>query len=1828
MMADRTMKAAFIGQTQFIAFEGCTNALCFTCLATIELANKSASEARSTFQRHVLRSCIDKKADIPQKDEITKKYPQLAYKDLVPGRLQPTTVPFYIEYPILADSWQSLPFNFMQKLGEIGMCVDLHKPEDKESNDKSDICIVCWEIKRKSSDLCHVCDLVTICAKATFPLGSRRLPSPIYFVDKVVMQRLLVAAQLFTVEYSPPPSLSGNLSRDYLGDPLATKKLDFTSPPPLSSPSLSSTSAIDIRSLGRIPVERSYTQLPASPLTVEVKQPRFGAKPIDSPFTFVEGNNYGRSQSGQLVCYPSPNVILGQSHKVIFVAEDDHKLFKPPEFTAPPQSQLNNMLMLDPQDQTNAVLQPLFGSKVPTHEKQLEFAEATAHCNMTKDTDVLLFNAIQQYYLSSDWSLHQLPHNARAEIYRFAAGDYLDDQGIKTYNPVSNPNSTYKDYSYMLLRVLKGVYNLQSVGFQILQKGFMHVYKSNAMQKPIKEWKVDGLVMALSELAAGLLRHDGYIIGDWLAPVCFRFAESSVEEDEALFADEEEMAFGEEEPYEYGEMRDNLPNEHKTIETISLPTIVKYLTVVLCFQRLSLANYLFNGTCSELPLGRFLNVNTFATTPHSSMSNAGLDTSPSNRTDTIKIQQDPLSELLRPLNHRNMNETILLLGKYRRLSISQPGSIATSVIFDTRNKNPIIRAAGVELDDTRFKLACQHELHKVKGAFFNLFQSLEMSNDFSPKQVWDSIFECKTSFPISVSKGGVPNVDIEDETTDWYRVHKAMEFICVSEQAHLGTKRNAFHDAILECIYFFSSCVFRPKDMMFLSLAVHDSNKLQGNIFAEERDGAVYLYFAGKNNKTGQTGVGHFPRWLSVLTMILCRIVSPFVLQSELLLELKELIRKRFNVPPDQAESNSDVMRSFDYYSKKIKFIGSTHLGVRMCLSPTFAERLRTGDKISQEGPGMLYRFRDSYITSLVSNSIGKNAFGIPTVNASQVRKIMTQFKSKIHLFLDSQVKSMPDDAKVRPAYKKAYSKIKEWETEVGSIELLGWVGHHHPQTELLHYNASSVIGNGNKIELYKVNASIVVAEGISIFFDVEPWKESEYIDTKEQSQVPYLKPRTIAEANRMEPLKAPPKFDKWICQEQEQAAQLIYTTNDSVMIRLPCGSGKTIAWAWPLSKTTASGVSIVILPFKQLCIDLAETLKKLDFEAITYRSSLKVSDIKSQVKFVLVQLESVTSIKFQEILHVLSGENRLNAFVLEECHNILAQVNFRFAFAQLRYLSIYHTRFIFVSGSFPKVFQNKVFYDFRILPNVVSDVYKRTTYGSDRIVVNLVPLRTAKIDIIGRLVNEIVRKHSNLPGNVLIFSPSKRLNEALSSRFVPGANYIVKTLTSESSEKQRQDFSAAFSQNKHPLVVGYATSAGSEGIDYLNLRRIIIVGGQWGGLIGLHQSISRAGRGKSCSEVLPEVFILHSRELLASEIGGEERVATGDHVALETFPVKHRIEASKFITQKSVELLVEKIERLQCVNLAIEESLHELPDVEGKRCEKCNYCLGEAWEYDSIFRGLNSQPPAARAVSSFSTEYRPPKRLALGHEPQSFNERLDFEQEADLDTSEDFADDDIQVIGVGDSINVDNIQDDLRIRADAMTMLHQLLSTNKCPFCDTEHPCKWKMCPFMQPYLKSSKCNFCGSNGHLYADIAKKIQDLKGNGDLQAKDKQFGDKVLSSCAIVITGCTAHNLHKACRDCTLSHDNPCPFKPLDGASERIRQIVMFSWLDTSVRKTIEETFREDFKQDFAKYWRWCVYQGRVIQNAWRVVYLGLPAMFSQRFIATRRVKRGSSGYSM
>jgi superfamily II DNA helicase RecQ len=679
----------------------------------------------------------------------------------------------------------------------------------------------------------------------------------------------------------------------------------------------------------------------------------------------------------------------------------------------------------------------------------------------------------------------------------------------------------------------------------------------------------------------------------------------------------------------------------------------------------------------------------------------------------------------------------------------------------------------------------------------------------------------------------------------------------------------------------------------------------------------------------------------------------------------------------------------------------------------------------------------------------------------------------------------------------------------------------------------------------------------------------------------------SISEAQKLkasgveQELRFPPGITSFISNEQKEGVLKIHTTNDNMFVRLECGGGKSLVWSMPLAHAVC-GVSIVILPYTQLGLDLQQTLDRFGYESMAFDISKgyfkcpSTSALPANLRFVLAVVETAMVKEFQDFMRGLWLRNLLNAVVIEEAHNILTQPSFRPLFSQLKYLSSFNTRLIFVSGTLPMPFQRKLLSDFLISPYSVSQVVRRTTYRSDRVVVSIVPLETAIH--ISTIATKIIQ---NKPTNrgVLVFSLTVECNDSLFNSFQRSLpEFHCVKLSGRSTREERQEFIRGFHHTSKP-VVGFSTSCGAEGIDYHDLGMVIVIGGSWDGLIGFHQMSSRCARGSARGREPSEVILLYSYKLIQDYMGGHKNVISAREKDLSSFHFEDREEASRYVTLESLAKLNTSASQLRCSNKAMELALETYNGLETiPSCGQCNYCQGEAWRYARIIRDPTG---FGRTVSSFFNpkgsvdiqELQEPRQESI---VERFMEPLPTDQYA--------------------------------MKVQVQTFLISLMGKRTCALCIAPFICRTSRCSFLTSILSTQdiKCGFCTSLSHSYEEVSTKIRQISQKMPKDSvKDTQLKDPVIGSCAIVITDTHVWRRFRACRICCLQHEQhgKCEFEGQEVITNCIRSLLIHAWI--KYQDELKNIFREGFTKGFGQFWQWCIYFGNSIQNAWLVLYFML-----------------------
>jgi hypothetical protein len=181
-IADRTGEPKLWGFSMFISFDGCTNILCGCCLQTLRLAGKNLAQVKRILYDHRKHPHICENVPRATEQDIFEAFPHFQRAGSI---ISETEIPFVIPY----DRESAFCNDIINTVQRLGMCFADEGVDDQ-------ICLICWQVKRRNEIACHVPQRITACAKAWFTnsVESGRIGRPLFFVDSNGFQSMVLGA--------------------------------------------------------------------------------------------------------------------------------------------------------------------------------------------------------------------------------------------------------------------------------------------------------------------------------------------------------------------------------------------------------------------------------------------------------------------------------------------------------------------------------------------------------------------------------------------------------------------------------------------------------------------------------------------------------------------------------------------------------------------------------------------------------------------------------------------------------------------------------------------------------------------------------------------------------------------------------------------------------------------------------------------------------------------------------------------------------------------------------------------------------------------------------------------------------------------------------------------------------------------------------------------------------------------------------------------------------------------------------------------------------------------------------------------------------------------------------------------------------------------------------------------------------------------------------------------------------------------------------------------------------------------------------------------------
>ena len=307
----------------------------------------------------------------------------------------------------------------------------------------------------------------------------------------------------------------------------------------------------------------------------------------------------------------------------------------------------------------------------------------------------------------------------------------------------------------------------------------------------------------------------------------------------------------------------------------------------------------------------------------------------------------------------------------------------------------------------------------------------------------------------------------------------------------------------------------------------------------------------------------------------------------------------------------------------------------------------------------------------------------------------------------------------------------------------------------------------------------------------------------------------------------------EWRSPEQRRAVATVVSGDEQIVIVLPTGAGKSLAFMLPCTLRDAR-TTVLVVPLVALRVDLSRRL--LEGGVMYAEWSVEQPDV---APLVLVSVEAAATDDFLAWARHLHDTQQLDRIVIDECHLTVTAAAYRKQLADLAYLRRLRTQFVYLTATLPPTMQAALC-ELHLLtcPTVI-----RASSDRANIEYKVVKADSTLIAASVSLAIDCVPRHCTLGRTsaaggekIILYAGTKDLAGALASQLRCEA-YTAGTGT---PEEKRAVLNRWTTDPTCPFIV--ATSALAEGFDYPSVRVVIVVGLPRS-LIELAQQAGRAGR-------------------------------------------------------------------------------------------------------------------------------------------------------------------------------------------------------------------------------------------------------------------------------------------------------------------------------------------------------------------------------------------------
>jgi len=183
------------------------------------------------------------------------------------------------------------------------------------------------------------------------------------------------------------------------------------------------------------------------------------------------------------------------------------------------------------------------------------------------------------------------------------------------------------------------------------------------------------------------------------------------------------------------------------------------------------------------------------------------------------------------------------------------------------------------------------------------------------------------------------------------------------------------------------------------------------------------------------------------------------------------------------------------------------------------------------------------------------------------------------------------------------------------------------------------------------------------------------------------MKPRTLVALRTL--LNAPAATFKSLY--QAKAVQLFLNTETDLLIILPTGGGKSLAFEIaPILEP--EGTTVLILPFIALMDEMKRRLKKVlpTFRAEQWHKDRSTNDTLPHI--LLVSIEEAISMEFQSFIQIANVNQGVRRWVMDEFHVLITQSDFRVMFPRLvTTIRLIPVPFVGLSATIPELYIDRI---------------------------------------------------------------------------------------------------------------------------------------------------------------------------------------------------------------------------------------------------------------------------------------------------------------------------------------------------------------------------------------------------------------------------------------------------------------------------------------------------------------------------------------------------------